>query len=160
MATVHASFQLTKVVESWIVNFQFLIVRVSCIIDHVSCLVVQGSELCISFVNNNFSIILWVMFHFLRNFIINSFHWHHLKETVAKSESHTHPPTHTHVYIYTHSSSVNIAVYLFWWVFFKTSENISLNPSAGERAILIKTGHGDSMILVGKWTEFVWGMVN
>lgn len=43
--------------------------------------------------------------------------------------------------------------------FFKTSGNISLNPSAGERAILIKTGQGDSMILVGKWTEFVWGKV-
>lgn len=43
--------------------------------------------------------------------------------------------------------------------FFKTSGNISLNPSAGERAILIKTGLGDSMILVGKWTEFVWGKV-
>lgn len=44
--------------------------------------------------------------------------------------------------------------------FFKTSGNISLNPSAGERAILIKTGHGDSMILVGKWTGFVWGKIN
>lgn len=52
--------------------------------------------------------------------------------------------------------AVYIAVYLFE-CFFKTSGNISLNPSAGERAILIKTGHGDSMILVGKWTEFVWG---
>lgn len=72
------------------------------------------------------------------------------------------------IYIYLYYSSefllilfaVNISVYLFrWGFFFKTSGNISLNPSAGERAILIKTGHGDSMILVGKWTEFVWGKV-
>lgn len=41
---------------------------------------------------------------------------------------------------------------------FQTSENISLNPGAGERAVLIKTGEGDSMILIGKWTGFVRGV--
>lgn len=40
----------------------------------------------------------------------------------------------------------------------QTSENISLNPGAGERAVLIKTGEGDSMILIGKWTGFVRGV--
>lgn len=30
-----------------------------------------------------------------------------------------------------------------------------LNPSAGERAILVKTGHCDSMIVAGKWFGFL-----
>ncbi|XP_062592625.1 uncharacterized protein LOC134254077 [Saccostrea cucullata] len=36
-------------------------------------------------------------------------------------------------------------------------ENIWLEPSSGERAIVIKTEEGDSLILVGKWVEFLRG---
>lgn len=32
-----------------------------------------------------------------------------------------------------------------------------LNPSAGERAVLVKTGRGDSMIIAGKWFGFLQG---
>lgn len=32
-----------------------------------------------------------------------------------------------------------------------------LNPSAGERAVLVKTGRGDSMIIAGKWFGFRQG---
>lgn len=55
------------------------------------------------------------------------------------------------------NSSIKICVdhYNF---FHKISGNLSLNPSEKERAILIKTGEGDSMILVGKWTGFVRGV--
>jgi hypothetical protein len=36
-------------------------------------------------------------------------------------------------------------------------ENLTLNPGAGERAIVIKTEEGDSLILVGRWSGFVRG---
>ena len=36
--------------------------------------------------------------------------------------------------------------------------NLSLKPGAGERAVLVKTEEGDSMILIGKWTGFVRGI--
>ena len=34
----------------------------------------------------------------------------------------------------------------------------SLNPGAGERAVLIKTEEGDSLILIGKWTGVLRGV--
>lgn len=50
------------------------------------------------------------------------------------------------------------SVWIITIFFLKISGNLSLNPSEKERAILIKTGEGDSMILVGKWTGFVRGV--
>lgn len=43
-------------------------------------------------------------------------------------------------------------------VSFYTTSNLFLNPDAGERAVVIKTGDGDYMILIGTWTGFARGI--
>ena len=55
---------------------------------------------------------------------------------------------------------LQIAVYLNLWYIFqvKGADVVSLNPRAGERAVLIKNNKGDWGIVTGKWTGYRKGV--